>query len=199
MGRLARLAGCIAWCGGLLLQPGAGAAEGGPRPPCAAAAPLPDYAEPGNLPATRVWTGEQLDAAWAPPPCLGWRALPFRALGATAGRFHHRGDATGLLARFGAISALPTIRYWSVSDKAWQDLVTSASALGGPDPRRRRPGFAPAELAGGADRYFAQDDNRSTGEVVYRLRVRELAPCRLVVATENTSPVRYLLFPLSHP
>jgi hypothetical protein len=102
-----------------------------------------------------------------------------------------------LLARFGAVSALPTIRYWSVSDKKWEDLITRASALAGPDPRQHRPDFAPAEMIGGADLFFAQDDNRSTGDVVYRLRVREFAPDRLVVATENISPVRYLLLSLA--
>jgi hypothetical protein len=35
--------------------------------------------------------------------------------------------------------------------------------------------------------------------VVYRLRVRETAPDRLVVETENVSSVRYLLLPLAGP
>src|SRR3954467_12544294 len=47
--------------------------------------------------------------------------------------------------------------------------------------------------------YFAQHDNRSTGDVVYRLRVREVTPDRLVVRVENVSAVCYLLIPLAGP
>jgi hypothetical protein len=158
---------------------------------------LPDYAALGSLPATLVWTSDQLNAAWVPPSCVGWQSLPFRALGASAGRFRHEGAVTDLLARFGAISALQTIRYWSVLDKGWENLITGASALSGPDPSQRRPDFATAEMATSADLYFSQNDNRSTGDVVYRMRVREFAPDRLVVETENVSPVRYLLFSLA--
>ena len=67
----------------------------------------------------------------------------------------------------------------------------------GPDAAKRRPDFGLAEMRVGADLYYAQHDNRSTGEVVYRLRIREVAPDRLVVATENVSPVRYLFVPLA--
>ncbi|HEX6141543.1 MAG TPA: hypothetical protein VFZ01_02400, partial [Geminicoccaceae bacterium] len=55
-----------------------------------------------------------------------------------------------------------------------------------------------AALTGGL-LYFVQGDNRSTGEVVYHLRVREIAPDRLVVEAENVSAVRYLLLPLAGP
>jgi hypothetical protein len=37
---------------------------------------------------------------------------------ALAGSFRHDGDVEDLLRRFGAISALTEIRYWSVIDKA---------------------------------------------------------------------------------
>ena len=63
----------------------------------------------------------------------------------------------------------------------------------------QRPDFRIDEMIGGADLYFAQNDNRSTGDVVYRLRVREIDPDRLVVETENVSAVRYLLLPLASP
>ena len=45
----------------------------------------------------------------------------------------------------------------------------------------QRPDFQVAEMAGGVDLYFAQNDNRSTGDVVYRMRVREIDPDQLVV------------------
>ena len=148
----------------------------------------------------RVWTAGELGAAgWDPPACTGWRPLPFRVLVAAAGRFRHEGGVEGLLARFGAVSSLATVKYWSVSDQRWENLVTRAAALAGPDADRRRPDFRVAEMAGGADLFFAQDDNRSTGEVVHRMRVREIGPDRLVVEAENVGAVRYLLVPLAGP
>jgi hypothetical protein len=44
-------------------------------------------------------------------------------------------------------------------------------------------------MTAGRDLYFAQKDNRSAGEIVYRMQVRELSATRLVVAVDNLSPV----------
>ncbi|HEX6013959.1 MAG TPA: DUF6675 family protein [Geminicoccaceae bacterium] len=197
---MARLAACCLAVGAVLwLAPGTGAATDGLRPPCGDA-PSPAYADLGSVPAVRVWTAGELGAAgWDPPACTGWRPLPFRVLVAAAGRFRHEGGVEDLLARFGAVSALATVKYWSVSDGRWESLVTRAAALAGPDVDQRRPDFRPAEMAGGADLFFAQDDNRSTGEVVHRMRVREIGPARLVVEAENVGAVRYLLVPLAGP
>jgi hypothetical protein len=195
----ARLAARISLCAVLVLPSGRSVARDDPRPPCGSA-PSPAYADQGDTPAVRVWSGDDtVGTGWTPPACTGWRPLPSRALVAVAGRFRHRGTAEDLLARLGAVSALSTVRYWSVSDGRWLDLVTDASALAGPDPASRRPDFRAAEMVSGADLYFAQDDNRSTGAVVYRLRVREAAPDRLVAETENVTPVRYLVVPLAGP
>jgi hypothetical protein len=182
----------------LLLAPLGGAWGDAPRPPCETS-PLPAYPDPGNAPAVRVWTGEELGAGWIPPTCTGWGSFPIRMLVATAGRLPYAGDADSLLARFGAVSSLSTVKYWSTSDQRWEGLITHAAALDGPDTHHPRPDFRIAEMVGGADLFFAQDDNRSTGDVVYRLRVREIKPDRLVVEAENTSPVRYLMFPLAGP
>lgn len=195
---VARLAGCMGACALLLLAPGLSVADSAPRPPCAGA-PSPAYAEPGSLPAVRMWTGDELGADWLPPACTGWHPLAFRTLVAAAGRFRFESGAEGLLARFAAVSAFAAIRYWSVSDKGWENLVTSASALSGPDAAMQRPDFQVAEMAGGADLYFAQNDNRSTGDVVYRMRVREIDPDQLVVEMENVSAVRYLVIPVAGP
>jgi hypothetical protein len=194
----ARFAAGIGLCAVLLLLPGGGMAQGGPRPPCGGE-PSPAYAEPAGSAVVRVWDAGELDAGWTPPACTGWRPLPFRTLVAAAARFRHQGAAEELLERLGAISALRTIRYWSATDKRWLGLITDASALEGPDASRRRPDFGAAEMRVGADLYFAQHDNRATGEVVYRLRFREIAPDRLVAETENVGAVRYLFVPLAGP
>jgi hypothetical protein len=194
----ARLASHVGLCAVLLLSPIRSVAQSGPRPPCDAA-PSPAYADPGGLPAVRVWSAGELGADWIPPACTGWHPLPFRVLVATAGRFRYRGKVEDLLERFGAISTLTTIRYWSITDQRWLRLITDASALEGSDPAKRRPDFSAPEMSTGTELYFAQHDNRSTGDVVYRLRIREIAPDRLVVETENVSTVRYLLVPLAGP
>ena len=182
----------------LLLTTVEALAAGGPQPPCGSA-PSPGYAPAGNLPAIRVWGGDRSATAWTPPACTGWAATPSRTLVATAGRLDQGGSAQDLLRRFGAVSTLTTIRYWSVTDGQWENLFLSASALSGPDPAAKRPDFRLAELAKGTDLYLAQADNRSSGEVVYRLEVRDLGPTRLVVAMENVSTMRYMLLPLAGP
>ena len=56
-----------------------------------------------------------------------------------------------------------------------------------------------ARSARGADLYFAQEDSRLSGEVIYRLRVLDDGPDRVAIAVENTTSVRYLLVPLFAP
>jgi hypothetical protein len=166
----------------------------GPRPPCGAT-PQPSYAPPSAAPAIRSWNAP----GWAASACTGWASSRPTLLVALAGSFRHEGGAADLLAVFGRISGLHGIRYWSVGDGGWRTLVTGAVALDGPGTRRHRPDFAPAEMARGADLYFAQKDSRSSGEVIYRMRVLENGPDRVAIAVENTSSVRFLLVPLFAP
>ena len=94
------------------------------------------------------------------------------------------------------ISALRAVRYWSATDGRWLPMVDDAAALRGPEEGARRPDFTVAEMKGGGDLYFSQSDNRSSGEVVYRLRVPEGGPERVTITIENASPVRFLLLTL---
>lgn len=165
----------------------------GPQPPCNAP-PEPPYAEisaPANL---QVWSWDDSDDDWRPPDCTGWAGQKLQTVVAVTGRFRSSPDA--LLQRFAAISGLTGIRYWSVTRHAWRDLVDEAYALEGPEADRRRPDFTTAELQPGRDLYFYQDDNGPAGGAVYRLRVRERSPDRLVLETKNVAPVRLLLLPL---
>jgi hypothetical protein len=182
----------------LLLWPFSLGAQDGPRPPCGGA-PETHYADPGALPNVQVWSDGGLGAGWAPPGCTGWMARGFRVLVALAASFRHDGGADDLLTHFGAVSALRGIRYWSTSDKDWRVLITDAAALDGPDAKRRRSDFPAATMRSGGDLYFMQNDSRSSGEVIYRMRVRESDPARLVIAIENVGPVRAFLMTLFHP
>jgi hypothetical protein len=86
------------------------------------------------------------------------------------------------------------IRYWSVTDEQWRVLVTRSTAVKSATSAERRADFSAAEMKQGRDLFFAQRDSRSTGEVVYRMRVLEAAPDRLVVESENVSPIRTFVF-----
>jgi len=166
-----------------------------PQPPCDGAKAVPPHAAPGAEPAVRTWR----DTTWTPPACLSWPDGKFRLLVAAAGSFRHDGDASALLARFGAVSARRGLRYWSVSDKAWQVLVEEAAALAAPEPGRRRADFAPGEMKPGAELFYEERDNRSAGPVIHRMRVLEADAGRIVIETQNVSPVRAFLVTLFPP
>ncbi len=191
---------------GLVLCSGVAAAQDAlPRPPCGEGTPFPAYpaaSAPGAAPAVvQAWQAGQ-GPRWTPPACTGWAAGPgqgFRTLVALAGRIQPAGSTDQVLGRFGAISMLRGVRYWSTSDGAWRPLASSASALDGPDPGRRRTDFTAAELRSGRDAYFVQHDSRSSSDVVYRMRVLESGADRIMVATENVTPVRLMVVTLFQP
>ena len=163
-------------------------AQDAPQPPCAGP-PQPPYAESGAQPNFHVW-GQIRLAAWIPPQCMGWADATHDLVVALAGTFSYAGNANELLNRFGAVSAMRGIRYWSVTDKAWRELVTEAVALEGPDTKLRRRDFSASEMTAGVDLFFAQRDSRSSGAVIYRMRVQEVDADHLVLDVENVSRVR---------
>lgn len=116
-----------------------------------------------------------------------------------AGTFSHPDGADGLLARFGAVSKLRGIRYWSASDKAWRTLITDAFALDGPESRRRRPDFSVVELAQARDVYFAQRDSSFSDTVVYGMRASNDRPDRIAVQMDNVSTIWLYGMPLFAP
>jgi hypothetical protein len=136
---------------------------------------------------------------WAPPSCTGWDTHGFRLLLALAGSFRFEGTGDDLLARFGKISSLRTIKYWSQKDRRWTLLNNDAAALQTPAPGSRRPDFTLSELKSTRSLYFLQDDNRSSGPVAYRMKVLQADSQRLVVAIENVSPIRAFLVTWLHP
>ena len=181
----------------LALAGGAAAAETGAVPPCGTT-PVPDYAAVDAHPAVQVISGNDL-AAWKPAPCIGWKAKDDGVLVALAGRFHFNGTTDELLKRFGAISSLKGLQYWSVTDGGWRTLIDSASALDSPDSGHSRADFTLAEMKSGHDLYFAQQDNRTSEEVVYRMKVSDLSADGFVVAVENVTPVRSFMLTLFDP
>ena len=168
-----------------------------PQPPCGSAT-FPPYPDLENSPAVRAWDRAESGLDWIPPTCTGWTDPGFTTLVVTAARFRHASGAEGLLRRIGAISGLAGIRYWSTSHKRWQSLIINAYALSDAAGDRPRENFIPAEMADGRSLYFQQEDNLS-GKAIYRMRIREASPERLVFETENIGVMRYLRMPIFPP
>lgn len=168
------------------------AMTGAPVPPCAGT-PVPYFSGFGAPPSAEVWHQDELPAAWRPPDCLGKFADAPALIVSVAARFRGTSDATVILSRFGAISQLTHVRYWSVTDHSWENLVTRASALTAPEPKAIRADFTAAEVASGQPLYFLQRDNRSSGPVIYRMVGRSQKADSFVIEIENVTPVKFYL------
>jgi hypothetical protein len=160
---------------------------------------MPAYTNPGEAPTVQVYRGADLGGDWRTAACAPWLSPRPTLIIALAGRFASNDDVDALLARFGAISTLADVRYWSVTDRQWERLIQQAVALREPDLGAPRPDFTPAELKGGENFYFAQRDNRSSAAVIYRLGVHNLTPRGFVFESENVTPVKFFFLTVYPP
>jgi hypothetical protein len=95
-----------------------------------------------------------------------------------------------LVQRFGSISKLLSVQYWSTTEQKWRPMVSSAGAIVSPSTRSARADYSLAELLTEEDRYYSMTDTRSGRAVTYRLRVRQSQPGELVVAISNVDPIK---------
>jgi hypothetical protein len=181
----------------ILLCQTLGYAQLGPQPPCGTelASPYPGLDDSAVV---KSWNKSELGPDWPPPACTGWTTLGFTTLVTTVAKFRYTSGAEGLLRRFGAISELSGMRYWSTTHKKWQTLIVDAHALTWLQPGQRRGDFTPDEMREGKSLYFGQVDNL-TGKASYRMYMVESSENRLVIEVENVSTIHYLLIPLFHP
>jgi hypothetical protein len=169
-----------------------------PRAPCGVE-PYPNYPARGASPEIAMWTASGADENWVPPTCTAWRVNSATLVVGLAGRFRNAPDADAMLARIGAISSLRTVRYWSVTDKRWNEMFTSASALEGPNPGKLRGDFSAAELRKSDSLFFRAADNRSGDNAVSRLRVSGLENGRIVVEIANVTPLHWFFLTFAVP
>lgn len=158
----------------------------GPRPPCGDGDPVPAYGE-ANDPAIESWSKLE----WPATACLAWSDSRYRFVIAIAARIE-ASDAAALRSRLGAVSTTRGLLYWSVTESAWRMLIEDAAALSSAQGGRRED-FAPAELRQGATLYFVEKDNRSEEPVTYAMHVLESKPDRILVETENVTPIKAFL------
>jgi hypothetical protein len=179
------------------LLPGLGHAATPPLSPPCEGAPSPAYPPAGHRPAVGVWSESDLKRlSWHPPACLYWAPERTRLIAALAGQFRHAGAMDELVDRLVRISALKAVRYWSVTKKRWEPLVAEAGAVAGPEDEPQ-PDPVPATLTPGASfRYF--EVGRS-GRTIYRMTVHERSADRIVVATENVTPIRIIMLTAFEP
>jgi hypothetical protein len=177
----------------LLASAGASAAAAtAPRPPCDDSDPLPAYGK-ANDPAIESWSKLE----WRAPPCLAWSDSRYKFVIAIAGRIE-ASDAAAVRSRLGAVSTTRGLLYWSVTESAWRVLIKDAAALSSAQGGRRND-FAPAELREGATLHFVEEDNRSEEPVTYAMHVLESKPDRIIVETENVTPIKAVLATLFPP
>ena len=169
-----------------------------PQPPCAVR-PIPDYPRVGDASNVKLWTATEIGRDWTPPKCTPWPRGAATIVTGLAGHFQYAGSADAMLARFGAISSLVEVRYWSVTDSLWNNMFVRAVALDGPDSKKARGDFSAAELRSGRTFYFVAADNRSGKDAVSRLHVTTADSDHLVVETENVTPLRWAFLTYAVP
>jgi hypothetical protein len=152
---------------------------------------IPALDAPPNV---AFWTGANLSKEWVPNACSGWQTGATAFVVAVAGHFSSLNDVRAMLMHIGRISALPEVRYWSVTDKRWEALFGKAASLTGPGAAKPRSDFSAAEFQRGIELYFLSTDNRTLKDMVMRLRAKEIGPDRIVLETTNVSPMRWLAF-----
>ncbi len=127
--------------------------------------------------------------------CAKWLPDNFSTAVALTGSFRYEGNAASLLKRFGDISSLRGVRYWSIPDKKWQVMITDASALRGPDGGPR-PDFTLAELKSGRPLYFVQKDNRSPKPITFLMQIDGQMRKKQVVRISNIRGLKILMIPV---
>lgn len=153
--------------------------------PCGAN-PVPDYAAADAAPNIAVHDG----AGWVAPACAAWTSDGSNLVLGLAGSLGAAASGDAILTRFGQVSSMVGVRYWSVTDGGWRTLITAAYAVEGVEAHKRRSDFTLEEMKSGVPLYFMQQDSRSTTPVVYRLRVLVANADRIVVAIDNVTAVR---------
>lgn len=155
------------------------------QPPCAPD-PTPAYPAIDAPPAVKVVH----DTNWTAPACTAWPFATSATIVATAARFRVP-SADALRARIAAVSKLSGLLYWSTTAQHWQPMILSARTASGRDP-------SPADLVAGFTLDLQQEDNLFS-PATFRLRILIATADRLVMATENITPLRLLGMPVFGP
>ena len=126
------------------------------------------------------------------PDCTGLRSRDFELLVRLTASFAAPGELADQLARFGAVSALKGMPYWSFTERKRQPLIREAYAIDQPASARQRPDYSLAELRAGNELYFVHSDNRSSSLVPYGLQLQQNTADAFQLRIENVGDIRFL-------
>jgi hypothetical protein len=152
----------------------------------------------GSPPSVATWHSQQFPRDWQFPRCTGWDAGRFESFAAVSGTFNDP-DVDAIAGRIGAISSYRGMRYWSVTDRRFEVLITDAFAVDGPNPGARRADFTPAEMRAGRELFFVEQDNRSSSPILYRMKIVAHDAGRLIIDFVNVSRVSKLFLTIFDP
>jgi len=108
---------------------------------------------------------------------------------AIAATFRFSGTEADLLAHIGNLALHSTIKYWSMTQGGWRPLIESAEVVADATGRQVGTALAPGDFAVGKTNYYAESVSYS-GRTIYRLRTLSRSMDRIIIATENVSPIR---------
>lgn len=170
----------------------------GPQPPCDGAQVYPPYGEVDGKPLVATWANKDLHKlGWTPPACLGWQS-DSRLVAALAARFHAASSLDQVAQPLADVSHYAAVKFWAITRHEWRPMALSAWAVAGPDSKERRPDPPVSALQAGRDFYYSEDAELA-GHVVYRTRVLEHTADRLVLETENVTPIKVAIVTLFDP
>ncbi|SKA37727.1 hypothetical protein SAMN02745126_05946 [Enhydrobacter aerosaccus] len=170
----------------------------GPQPPCGSLPVYPPYGAVDGKPLVATWRNVDLHKlGWQVPSCMGWGG-DSRLVAALAARFHSTRSLDELAAPLAAVSDYPAIKFWAITRREWRPMALAAWSVEGPDGKLRQPDPPVTALQPGRDFYYAEDAEMA-GRAVYRLRVLEHSADRLVLETENVTPIRVAIVTLFEP
>jgi hypothetical protein len=156
---------------------------------CAGAVVQPQYPALGAPPIVRASRGAGTPAP-AGAECFGESGSAPMWI-TVASVFRTTDNPTIFAARFGAISQLLGVQYWSTTEQKWRPLVLSAYATATLNSDAKpRADYSVAELSAAGELYYRIADSRSGHDVTYRLMLRSSQPGSLLVETVNAEPIK---------
>jgi len=160
----------------------------GPVPPCDGGQPVPAYGAVDGPPIATVWSSRDLQREhWQPPACLDWQGES-KLVVALAARFRSTLTLDQLAERMTSVSRYNSVYYWAVTRQEWRPLAAEAWVTDGPDASARRSDPSAFALVPDRGFYYAEQGSMA-GRVVYRVRVLQHTSDRLVLLTDNVTPI----------
>jgi len=94
-----------------------------------------------------------------------------------------------ILRKFGAISELRGVQYWSTTDHAWRPMISAAFAVTSADTNQPRADYSSAETVG-SSRLYRVTDTRIHDPVNYSLQIHPTAQNQIFAETRNVDPIK---------